>query len=199
VRLANDENTFLASYACLSELPTRNWFSENCRSIALVCHVWLLVRCAYQPLWTSHSRSFWWLGTKVLSALFHLIASSNTPAPSFSWQFLELRIKCAVKLFFKELGQTEKLGRVNRNQKLILILKSSVFLYIPPSRPMKVNRCFGGTCRLCVQGRILIQASNQLTASIINGLQGAVLQRRNRIITTAFRTGNPACCKSLHT
>jgi hypothetical protein len=36
---------------------------------------------------------------------------------------------------------------------------------ITPFSPMKVNRLFGGTCRLCLQGRNMTHARNQHEAS----------------------------------
>jgi hypothetical protein len=43
-------------------------------------------------------------------------------------------------------------------------MKSSIFLDITPCNPLKVNRRFGGTCRLHLQERRISQARNQLEA-----------------------------------
>jgi hypothetical protein len=41
--------------------------------------------------------------------------------------------------------ETEVLTRV--------VIRSSIFWYITPSNPLQVNGCFGGICRLNLQGR----------------------------------------------
>jgi hypothetical protein len=43
-------------------------------------------------------------------------------------------------------------------------MKSSTFWDITPCIPKKVNRRFGGTCRLLLQGRRLSQGTNQREA-----------------------------------
>jgi hypothetical protein len=42
-----------------------------------------------------------------------------------------------------------------------VVTKSSVFWDITPSIPLKLNRHFGGTCRLHLQGRRINQARNK--------------------------------------
>jgi hypothetical protein len=42
-----------------------------------------------------------------------------------------------------------------------VVMKSSVFWDITPYNPLKVNRCFRGTCGLHFQGRRKRQARNQ--------------------------------------
>jgi hypothetical protein len=42
-----------------------------------------------------------------------------------------------------------------------LLSKSVVFWNITPCSPLKVNRCFGGTCRLYLKGRRISPAGNQ--------------------------------------
>jgi hypothetical protein len=44
-------------------------------------------------------------------------------------------------------------------------MKSSIFWGITPCNPLKVNRRFGLTCRLHLQGRRIIHVRNQLQAS----------------------------------
>jgi hypothetical protein len=47
----------------------------------------------------------------------------------------------------------------------VVVAKSSVFWYIMPSSPSKVNRCFGGTCRPhLVEGQRISQGRNQCEA-----------------------------------
>jgi hypothetical protein len=45
-------------------------------------------------------------------------------------------------------------------------LKSSIFWDITPCSPLKVNRRFGGTCRLHIQGRRISQARNMLLRNV---------------------------------
>jgi hypothetical protein len=40
-------------------------------------------------------------------------------------------------------------------------MNGSALQDITPCSPLKANRCFGGTCRLCLQGRRMCQARNQ--------------------------------------
>jgi hypothetical protein len=40
-------------------------------------------------------------------------------------------------------------------------LKGSIFLDIMQCSPLKINRCFGGTCRLCLQGQRISQTRKQ--------------------------------------
>jgi hypothetical protein len=42
-----------------------------------------------------------------------------------------------------------------------LVMKSSLFCGITPFSPFKGNRCFGGTCRLHLQGQRISQVRNQ--------------------------------------
>jgi hypothetical protein len=74
--------------------------------------------------------------------------------------------------------------------------KYSIFWDITPCSLLKVNRRFGGTCRLHLQGRRISQAeqmrqdprNRRLT---FNGLHGATNQKTEFLITTAVRTSNP--------
>jgi hypothetical protein len=75
----------------------------------------------------------------------YLAFSGNTFISSFNPRFLQLWIKCEDKFFISNLGQTEKLRRMNRKQIFFLNWKSYIFLYIMLSSPLKVNRRFGGT------------------------------------------------------
>jgi hypothetical protein len=43
-----------------------------------------------------------------------------------------------------------------------MIVNSSIYWYITPCSPLKVNRIFGGTCRLHLQVRRISQERNQL-------------------------------------
>jgi hypothetical protein len=43
-----------------------------------------------------------------------------------------------------------------------VVIRSSIFWDIRPYSPLKVNRRFGGTCRLHFQGRKISQARNHL-------------------------------------
>jgi hypothetical protein len=60
-----------------------------------------------------------------------------------------------------------------------VVMKSSVFWDITPFSPLKVNRRFGGTRRLHVQGRRISQARNQRKAGgkALNGLHGVISQK----------------------
>jgi hypothetical protein len=48
---------------------------------------------------------------------------------------------------------------------LVYLLKDSVFLVITPCSLLKVNRRFGDTCRLSLQGRRIVQARNECKAA----------------------------------
>jgi hypothetical protein len=68
--------------------------------------------------------------------------------------------------------------------------------------PLKVNRCFGGTCSLHLQGRRIISERNQHESRwqaetpkrqlTFNGLHGIISQKTELFIITAVRTSNPA-------
>jgi hypothetical protein len=67
-----------------------------------------------------------------------------------------------------------------------------------PCGPLKVNRCFGGTCRLRLQGRRISQARNQREAGgkekrrlVLYGLHGVISQKLVLFIAPAVRTSNP--------
>jgi hypothetical protein len=45
-----------------------------------------------------------------------------------------------------------------------VVMKSYVFWDVPPCSPFKINRRFGGTCRLHLEGRRISQAGNQREA-----------------------------------
>jgi hypothetical protein len=97
--------------------------------------------------------------------------------------------------------------------------KSYIFWDITPCSPLRVNRHYGGTCRLHLQDRRISQARNQrkgcgsacclLHTGLIlrswrwrryvppkrrltfNGLHGIISQKIVLFITTAVRTSNP--------
>jgi hypothetical protein len=87
-------------------------------------------------------------------------------------------------------------------------LKSSIFWDVTPCSPFKVNRRFGGTCRLHLQGREISQAGEQLETRwqpelclqpalkpkrrlTFNGLHGIISQEIELLITTAVKISNP--------
>jgi hypothetical protein len=76
-------------------------------------------------------------------------------------------------------------------------LKSTIFWDITPCSLLKVNRRFGGTYRLHLQGRKISRARNQsesrwqATTLTLNGLHGVISQKMVLFITTAVRTSNP--------
>jgi hypothetical protein len=51
---------------------------------------------------------------------------------------------------------------VTEDSELDVTKKSSIFWYITPCSPLKVNRHFGGTFHLHPQGRIICQTRNQV-------------------------------------
>jgi hypothetical protein len=55
--------------------------------------------------------------------------------------------------------QRERHGKGNKDK------NNPVFWYITPCSPLKINRRFGGTCRLHLQGRRIIQGRNKYEAS----------------------------------
>jgi hypothetical protein len=70
------------------------------------------------------------------------------------------------------------------------LIKSSVFWDIMPCNPLIVNRRFGGTCRLQVQGRKISQiktSMKQVASRAFNGPVG----KTEHFITTAVRTSDP--------
>jgi hypothetical protein len=91
-------------------------------------------------------------------------------------------------------------------------LKISIFWDIMRRSPLKVNRRFGGTCRLHFQGRRISRARNQCESRwqaelllpfrwklyvplkrrlTFNGLHGVISQKIEPFITTGVRTSNP--------
>jgi hypothetical protein len=103
-----------------------------------------------------------------------------------------------------------------------LELKSTIFWGITLYNPLKVNRRFGGTYRLHLQGRKISRGKNQPISAchllsrwclarlilrplrwrqyvlpkrrlIFNGLYGVIPQKIILFITTAVRTWNPTC------
>jgi hypothetical protein len=69
---------------------------------------------------------------------------------------------------------------------------------IMPYSPLKVNRRFGGTCRLQLQGPRISNARNQREAGSRQSsdwrqrrLQGVISQKMELFVTTAVRTSNP--------
>jgi hypothetical protein len=95
------------------------------------------------------------------------------------------------------------------------IIKSTIFWDITPCSPLNVNRRFGGTYRLHLQGRRISRERNQRERRcqepsrlillpwrrrqyvtpkhrlIFNGLHGVISQKIVLFITTAVRTSNP--------
>jgi hypothetical protein len=90
-------------------------------------------------------------------------------------------------------------------------LRSSVFWDITQCSRLKVNRRFGGTCRLHLQGWRISRARNQRESRweaelwrrfvppkrrvIFNGLHGVISQKIELFIATAVRTSNPTYAK----
>jgi hypothetical protein len=94
-------------------------------------------------------------------------------------------------------------------------MKNSVFWVVMPCSPLKVNQCFGGTCRLPLHGRRICQTRKQLEGVsghvgllifwpwkwrrhvppkrgfTFNGLHGVTSQKMVSFITTGVRTSNP--------
>jgi hypothetical protein len=70
----------------------------------------------------------------------------------------------------------------------LMALKSTIFWDITPCSPLKVNRRFGGTCRLHLQGRRMRQVRNHREAGIN---QNVISQKIELFITTAASTMNP--------
>jgi hypothetical protein len=88
-------------------------------------------------------------------------------------------------------------------------LKISIFWDVTPCSPLKVNRHFGGTCRLHLQQTSCYLLSRWFLARLIlrpwrwrrhippkcrltfNGLYGIISQKLELFITTAVRTSNP--------
>jgi hypothetical protein len=77
--------------------------------------------------------------------------------------------------------------------KEFICLKSTIFWDITPRSPLKVNRRFGGTYRLHLQGRRITEQETSVEAGrfTFNGLHGGIYQKIELFITTAVRTLNP--------
>jgi hypothetical protein len=96
-----------------------------------------------------------------------------------------------------------------------LHLKSSIFWDITSCSQLKMNRRFGGSCRIHIQGRRISQARNQREARsyllilrpwrwrwhvppkrrlTFNWLHGVISQKRELFITTTVRTSNLTPC-----
>jgi hypothetical protein len=59
-----------------------------------------------------------------------------------------------------------------------VVVKSCIFWDVTPCSPLKLNRRFGGTCRLHLQGRRISQARNQREAGgKLNGLHAVTSQK----------------------
>jgi hypothetical protein len=90
-----------------------------------------------------------------------------------------------------------------------VVIKSTIFWDRTPCSPLKVNRRFGGTYRLYLQGRRVSRARNQCEISwqaekfrrwrryippkrrlTFNGLHGVISQKTVHFIITAMRTSN---------
>jgi hypothetical protein len=74
-----------------------------------------------------------------------------------------------------------------------LFLKSAIFWDIPPCSPLIVNRGFGGTYRLHLQGR-----KNKFSKkpAQLNGLHGVISQKMVLFIITAVKISNPTTYSS---
>jgi hypothetical protein len=71
-------------------------------------------------------------------------------------------------------------------------LKSSIFWDVKPCSLMKVNRRFGGTCRLYLQSSTLkMEAICSSETSTFNGPHCIVSQNIELFLTTAVRNSNP--------
>jgi hypothetical protein len=57
---------------------------------------------------------------------------------------------------------------------IYFLLKSSVFWDVTVCSPLKVNRCFGGTCHIHPQGWEVSQAGNKQKLTYINSLDSEV-------------------------
>jgi hypothetical protein len=74
--------------------------------------------------------------------------------------------------------------------------KSSIFWYITPCTPLKVNGRFGGTYRLHLQCPRISQAKKPASAQVVsrmtfNGLHGVITQKIELFVTTGVKTSNP--------
>jgi hypothetical protein len=84
------------------------------------------------------------------------------------------------------------------------LMKSAIFWDITPCSQLTVNRHFGGTYHLHLQGRRINRARNQRESRwqaepvppkrrlTFNGLHGVISQKIVLFITTAVRTSDPA-------
>jgi hypothetical protein len=74
-------------------------------------------------------------------------------------------------------------------------MKRYIFWDIIACSSLKVNRCFGGICRLHLKGWRIVQARNQYEAGsyllTFNGLHDVIFQKTEVFKTTAVRTSNP--------
>jgi hypothetical protein len=84
--------------------------------------------------------------------------------------------------------------QTNVDHGTVSLLKSSIFWDIMPCSPLKVNRRFGGTCRLHLQARRISKVRNQRESrcQAFSGLHDIIYQRIELFINTAVRTSNPA-------
>jgi hypothetical protein len=82
----------------------------------------------------------------------------------------------------------------------VIHLKTTIFCDITPCSLLKVNRRFGGICRLQLQGRRISRARSQSESRLtFKGLHGVISQKRVLFITTALRTSNPTCQSTVFT
>jgi hypothetical protein len=70
------------------------------------------------------------------------------------------------------------------------IAKSTIFWDMKPCRPLKVNRCFGGTCRLYLQGRNKEETSKKRVASRVEKLETQT-SKRGKIISERMVEPSP--------
>jgi hypothetical protein len=73
-----------------------------------------------------------------------------------------------------------------------IIKKSSIFWNITPYSPLKVNRNFGGTYLLHLQGRRKCRARNQRESRLTsNGLHDVISQKIEPFLTKTVTTSDP--------
>jgi hypothetical protein len=86
--------------------------------------------------------------------------------------------------------KARSLKTMNKIFEHTLKLKNTIFWDITPCSPLKVNRRFGGTYRLNLQGRKISRARNQRESGW-QGEHGVISQKIVLFITTSVRTSNP--------
>jgi hypothetical protein len=88
--------------------------------------------------------------------------------------------------------ENETVMLISRFNKHIVLMSLSELILQTPCSPFKINRGFGETCRLHLQGR----RTSQVCRLIFNGLHSVMSQKTELFITTATKTSNPTFIKS---